>query len=155
MSEANTNIPKAPLAVIYSRIASARAGEVEDCLSARTRRTRAYAGRMGYEVVAAFQDHASGMDTAFRPGLQDMLAFLREHPNEKPIIVCVDDIAQVARDIAAYMELRAAITDAGGILEIPSAMQGSDPGGLAFAKPERGISRSGDKSLEPSALEVS
>jgi site-specific DNA recombinase len=51
--------------------------------------------------------------------MQDMLAFLKKH-RATPHVVLIEDISRLARGVKAHIELRAAITLAGGILESPS-----------------------------------
>ncbi len=60
-----------------------------------------------------------------RPGMQDMLAYLRKHRKD-PHVVIIDDISRLARGLEAHIHLRADIARAGGSLEPPSIEFGED-----------------------------
>lgn len=122
MIENRSNRP--PRAVIYCRISSIRQDVDGDGLASQQTRCREFAGHRGYEVVEVFNDRVSG-SLKERKGMRDMLAFLKRHKKE-PHVVIIDDISRLARGIAAHMELRAAISMAGGILESPSVEFGDD-----------------------------
>ncbi|MFM1816343.1 MAG: hypothetical protein RLZ98_3038, partial [Pseudomonadota bacterium] len=53
------------------------------------------------------------------PGVQAMLAYLRSD-RRNPHVVIIDDLSRFARDVRVHFDLRAAILEAGGILESPS-----------------------------------
>ncbi len=55
-----------------------------------------------------------------------MLAHLRKR-RTKGVVVINDDVSRLARDVQAHIEVRAAILNAGGILESPSIEFGDDP----------------------------
>lgn len=61
-----------------------------------------------------------------RPGMQDMLRFLRRRRKTDNIVILIDEISRLARDIKAHLDLRTAISDAGGLLESPSIEFGED-----------------------------
>ena len=105
-------------AVIYCRVSSAAQTKRGDGLSSQETRCREYARIRSYEVVQVFTDDLSGSATD-RPGIKAMLAFLKKH-RRNPNIVLVDDISRLARSVSAHIELRAAITLAGGLLESPT-----------------------------------
>lgn len=55
-----------------------------------------------------------------RPGMQAMLTFLKKHRAHEPVVL-IDDISRLARGVKAHIELRGAISLAGGQLESPTA----------------------------------
>ncbi len=105
-------------AVIYCRVSSAAQTKRGDGLGSQETRCREYARVRNYEVAQVFSDDLSGSATE-RPGVKAMLAFLKAH-RSNPHIVLVDDISRLARSVSAHIELRAAITLAGGVLESPT-----------------------------------
>lgn len=111
-------------AVIYARVSSHKQLTQGDGLSSQEVRCREYAKYKGYEVVKVFSDDMSG-SLAARPGMADMLAFLRRQRKD-PHVVIIDDISRLARGLEAHLKLRADINGAGGILESPSIEFGED-----------------------------
>jgi DNA invertase Pin-like site-specific DNA recombinase len=99
-------------AVLYARVASVSQHN-EDAFDARLARCSDYAVAKNYQVVGRFVDHASGL-SADRPQLKSMLKFLRSRRN---VVVVIDDLAGLARDIRTYYELRRSICKAGGSIE--------------------------------------
>ena len=111
-------------AVIYARVSSAKQKKDGHGLDSQETRCREYASYRRYEVAAVFQDDISGANGQ-RPGMRDLLAFLKKHRAD-PHIVLIDDISRLARSVRAHMDLRAAIAVAGGILESPTIEFGDD-----------------------------
>ncbi|WDR02373.1 recombinase family protein [Devosia algicola] len=111
-------------AVIYCRVSSVKQTKEGDGLASQETRCREFAGYRGYDVAEVFRDDVSG-SLKERPGMRLMLAFLKKQKKE-PHIVIIDDISRLARGVEAHIELRAAITLAGGILESPSVEFGED-----------------------------
>ncbi len=112
-------------AVVYCRVSSAKQTKVGDGLGSQQTRCREYARYKRLEVVEAFTDDMSGSLTT-RPGMKDMLTFLRKHRGKEPVVVIIDDISRLARGIEAHLQLRAAIGEAGGILKSPTIEFGED-----------------------------
>lgn len=83
-----------------------------------------YAHARGYKVIETFMDDASG-SLINRPGMKMMLGFLKKHRSAAPVVL-IDDISRLARGMKAHIELRAAISLAGGVLESPSIEFGDD-----------------------------
>ena len=73
----------------------------------------------GYEVVKTFADKGVSGSLTERPGMKELLAFVRKHRKETPRVL-IDDISRLARGLEAHLALRTAISNAGGILESPS-----------------------------------
>ena len=114
------------MAIIYCRVASAEEHYYDHRLGAQERCCREYAEQNGYGVADVFSDNASG-NTADRPGIQAMLAFLQEHRAERPVVI-IDDISRLARQLSVHVELREKISASGGRLESPAFRFGDDPG---------------------------
>jgi site-specific DNA recombinase len=112
-------------AVIYCRVSSAAQTKRGDGLASQETRCREFARMRGYNVVHdPFVDDASG-SLVDRKGMQKLLAFLRENRALKPRVL-IDDISRLARGMKAHIELRAAISLAGGELESPTVEFGED-----------------------------
>lgn len=111
-------------AVIYCRVSSAKQTTRGDGLSSQETRCREFARYKGHDVVGVFTDDASG-GLIDRPGMLSMLAFLRNHRAEQPVVI-IDDISRLARGVEAHIRLRTAIGSAGGKLQSPSIEFGDD-----------------------------
>ena len=112
-------------AVIYCRVSSSKQTTRGDGLGSQETRCREYAKYKGCEVVKVFTDDMTGSLTT-RPGMKDMLSYLRTHRRKEKIIVIIDDISRLARSIEAHLQLRTLISDAGGILKSPTIEFGED-----------------------------
>ena len=112
-------------AVIYTRVSSVKQTVEGDGLRGQETRCRDFARRKGYQVEAVFQDDVSGSLTS-RPGMKLMLAHLSKN-KKRGTVVIIDDVSRLARGLEAHLALRAAIANAGGILESPSIEFGDDP----------------------------
>lgn len=111
-------------AVIYCRVSSVKQTKVGDGLDSQKARCAEYARGRGYAVVASFEDDLSG-SLVERPGMKALLAFLKKHRDETPVVI-IDDISRLARGVEAHIKLRAAIALAGGVLESPTVEFGDD-----------------------------
>ena len=109
---------KSQKAVIYCRVSSAYSGSQET-------RCREYARHKGYEVEQVFKDKGATGSMIDHPGMQLMLKFLYNH-NQVQHTVLIDDISRLARGLEAHIQLRTAISTAGGRLESPSIEFGED-----------------------------
>lgn len=105
-------------AVIYCRVSSERQAKEGDGVRSQEQRCRSYAQMMGYELLKVFTDDGISGALIDRPGIQNLLAFLRTRPSET--VVVVDDISRIARDVMAHFQLKAAIRASGGRVESPS-----------------------------------
>src|SRR5262245_40255138 len=105
-------------AIIYCRVSSKKQEKDGTGLDSQETICGEYARYRGYTVVKCFQDGRSGKFTK-RPGMEDMLAYLREHRQEK-FVVIIDDISRLARDLRAHLKLRDAIGRYGARLESPT-----------------------------------
>ena len=112
-------------AVLYCRVSSVKQTVVGTGLDSQETRCREFARMKGYEVAQVFSDDVSGSLTD-RPGMKAMLAWLRRR-RVKGSVVIIDDVSRLARGLQAHLELRNAITRAGGVLESPSIEFGEDP----------------------------
>ncbi len=116
--------PDQKCAVIYCRVSAAAQTKRGDGLGSQKTRCMEFANARGYKVLQTFSDDASG-GLIDRPGMKEMLAFLRKN-RHAGLMVLIDDISRLARGVKAHIELRAAISLAGGTLESPSVEFGDD-----------------------------
>ncbi|MEZ5691646.1 MAG: recombinase family protein [Rickettsiales bacterium] len=110
-------------AVTYARVSSIAQTKRGNGLSSQLTRCREYASFKHYNVIASFEDDLSGSTTK-RPGMDAMLAFL--HQQKVPHVVIIDDVSRLSRSVKSHIELRAAISMAGGVLESPTLEFGDD-----------------------------
>ena len=117
------------LAVIYARVSSTKQTKIGDGLNSQITRCTEYARHRGYDVVQTFSDDMSGK-VLDRPGMKDMLTFLKRYKKATRHVVIIDDISRLARGIETHLALRSSIAEAGGILESPSIEFGEDSDSL-------------------------
>lgn len=118
-------LSSAPSAVIYCRVSSIKQTTKGDGLGSQEARCREYAKYKGYAVRQVFQDDVSG-SLIGRPGMQEMLGYLKKKRSKESHIVIIDDISRLARGLEAHIQLRTAISAVGGKLESPSIEFGED-----------------------------
>jgi len=115
-------------AVIYARVSTKRQSLEGNGLGSQETRCREYAGYRGHEVIAVFTDDMSG-GVATRPGFEEMIKFIRAN-RRKGLVVVIDDISRMARDVMAHFALKQSITNAGASLESPSIEFGENSDAL-------------------------
>ncbi len=113
-------------AVIYCRVSSQKQVTKGDGLGSQETRCREYAGHKNYQIVEVFRDEGISGSMINRPSMQAMLKFLQKHKRKEEHVVIIDDISRLARDLEAHIQLRTAISVAGGKLESPSIEFGED-----------------------------
>lgn len=121
--------PADRIAVIYCRVSSVKQTAEGDGLASQETRCREYTHYKGLEVVEIFRDPGASGGLIDRPGMKTMLAWLRQHRKDTPVVI-IDDISRLARGIEAHMKLRAAIGSVGARLESPSIEFGEDSDSL-------------------------
>ena len=112
-------------AVIYCRVSSPKQVKEGHGLQSQETRCREYAKHKGYEVIDVFKDEGITGKLLDRPNIQKMLVFLKAHKKEN-LVVIIDDISRLARNIETHIKLRSSIAEAGGKLESPSIEFGDD-----------------------------
>ena len=112
-------------AVIYCRVSSAKQKTMGDGLASQETRCREYARGRGYDVAEVFVDDDTG-GKLNRPGMGEMLAYLKKEKPKRHHIVIIDDINRFSRDVVVHWELRARLAQAGGVLKSPSMEFGDD-----------------------------
>jgi len=117
---------RAPIAVIYCRVSSLAQVTKGHGNESQETRCRQFAAMKHYDVERVFVDEAVSGSLIDRPGIQDMLKYLRAHRRKGDYVVIIDDISRLARDIRAHIELRSAIAATGARLESPSIEFGED-----------------------------
>jgi DNA invertase Pin-like site-specific DNA recombinase len=118
--------PAPAKAVIYCRVSDPKQVTRGSGLGSQETRCGEYARAKGYEVVDVFRDEGASGGIIDRPGMLTMLAFLKKHRRATAHIVIIDDISRLARGLEAHIQLRTAISAAGGKLESPSIEFGDD-----------------------------
>lgn len=110
--------------VIYARVSTKRQAKEGNGLGSQETRCREYAEFRGHQVVGVFTDDMSG-GLATRPGFDAMLKFIRAHRKEGMVVI-IDDISRMARDVRNHFNLKESIKKAGATLESPSVEFGED-----------------------------
>ena len=118
--------PQGQEAVIYCRVSSASQMARGHGIVSQETRCREFARMKGYIVREVFRDEAVSGSLIQRPGMLKLLAHVGEYKTQGECVVIIDDISRLARDIKAHLDLRSAITEAGGRLESPSIEFGED-----------------------------
>ena len=110
--------PESKTAVIYCRVSSAKQTTRGDGLGSQETRCREYAAFRGFTVAEVFKDNISGA-VSDRPGMNAMIDFLRKNRKEG-IIVLIDDISRLARDIITHRRCRDTIMRANAVVMSPT-----------------------------------
>ena len=111
-------------AIIYCRVSSVAQVEEGHGLESQETRCREYAARKHYNVIESFYERAVSGGRADRPSFNAMLGYIKAQ--KEPVIVVIDDISRLARDIESHWTLRRTLEDMGGKLESPSVTFGED-----------------------------
>ncbi|HNP84052.1 MAG TPA: recombinase family protein [Nitrospira sp.] len=112
-------------AVIYARVSSAAQVKKGDGLGSQETRCRQLAQNKGYEVVRVFRDEGASGGMVDRPGMLEMLQFLKSQKQDQ-YVVLIDDISRLARGLEAHIQLRTLISGIGAKLASPSIEFGED-----------------------------
>ncbi len=112
-------------AILYCRVSSQKQVTEGNGLASQETRCREYAKHKGYDVVDVFRDEGLSGKLLDRPNMKAMLSYLRQHRKDN-LVVIIDDISRLARDIETHIHLRTSLSDAGGKLESPSIEFGDD-----------------------------
>lgn len=107
-------------AIIYCRVSSQRQKNEGNGLESQEHNCRKYAEQKGYEVIDVFKDDITG-GLEKRPAFGQVLALLAETalPNA-PVVVIVDDIKRLARDVTVHWNLRKTVNSLNGVVESPN-----------------------------------
>lgn len=106
--------------VIYCRVSSERQVREGNGLSSQEQRCRNFAEAQKGQVLRVFRDEGVSGAILNRPGIKELLQFLKAHRSKEPTLVIVDDISRIARDVQTHILLRAKVESCGGKLVSPS-----------------------------------
>ena len=115
-------------AIIYCRVSDAKQKVRGDGLGSQETRCREYAAYRQLDVIEVFREDYTGA-TADRPAMRSALALLKRHRRD-PLVIIIDDLSRLARDVVSFRKLRDDITAAGGLLESPSIVFREDSDSL-------------------------
>jgi len=105
-------------AVIYCRVSSSKQVREGHGLEGQEKRCYDYAISKGYSVVRIFREEGISGAVTNRPAMRRLLEFLEE--KNESIVVIIDDIKRLARNVEGHFELRAQICSRKGVIESPS-----------------------------------
>lgn len=101
-------------ALIYVRVSDPKQKIKGSGLESQEHRLRQHADMLGLPVEAVFTDDITGGGNYMkRPGVTDLLAYLKKHRRDS-FVVIFDDLKRFARDIQYHWALRGAISEYGG-----------------------------------------
>lgn len=119
-------------AIIYCRVSSVAQTKKGDGLQSQQMRCREYASFKNYPVVKVVYDRAVSGKLLNRPGIKEVLQFLKREKHADQYVVVFDDISRLARDIRTHMDLRDAIYATGAQMDCPTLEFRQDSDGLYF-----------------------
>lgn len=117
-----------PKSIVYCRVSGTKQATQGDGLGSQEQRCREYAAYRQLDVVQVFREDYTGA-TAERPAMRAALAFLKKHRRD-PVVMIIDDLSRLARDVVSFRKLRDQISAAGGLLESPSIVFREDSDSL-------------------------
>ncbi len=130
--EFNQNTPQAVKALLYCRISSEAQARKGDGLRSQETRCREYCSYKDVEVERVFYDRAVSGKLIDRPGIKELIQFLKRSKSAENYVVVFDDISRLARDIRAYLDLRDAIYETGAQMDSPNMDFRQDSDGRYF-----------------------
>ena len=108
-------------AIIYCRVSSERQVNEGHGLDGQELRCRQFAMLRGYSIEAVFTDEGISGGITDRPGIRELLEFLEvKAVFGEQIVIIIDDISRLARDVEAHFQLRTAIKVRNGLLQSPN-----------------------------------
>ncbi len=107
-------------AIIYCRISSVSQARKGDGLASQEQRCREYSAFKGHIVTKVVYDRAISGKLLDRPGIKEVLQFLKREKNAEQYVVVFDDISRLARDIRVHLDLRDAIFASGAQIDCPT-----------------------------------
>lgn len=119
-------------AIIYCRVSSVSQTKKGDGLASQEARCKEYAAFKSYQVVKTVYDRAQSGGLLNRPGIKEILQFLRREKHADQYVVVFDDISRLARDIRIHLDLRDAIFATGAQIDCPTVEFRKDPEGQYF-----------------------
>ena len=105
-------------AVIYCRVSTKKQDEKGNGLVSQETICREYARQREHNIIAVFTDKLSGK-LAKRTGFDEMLSFIRKN-RKLGIVVIIDDVSRMARDVRHHFNLKEMIYATGATLESPT-----------------------------------
>lgn len=120
------------IAIIYCRVSSDKQVNEGHGLDGQELRCRQYAEQKGYEVVVVFKDEGVSGGSVSRPGMSQLFKFLEENAFEDEMVVLIDDISRLARDVQAHFSLKQSIESRGARIESPTHDFEDNPMGKFF-----------------------
>ncbi len=106
--------------VLYVRVSDKKQIDGGSGLGSQETRGREYSKYLKIPVAKVFSDRAVSGKLLDRPGMQDLLNFLKKRKPDVRYIVIIDDISRLARDVRVFFDLRDAIHATGALLESPT-----------------------------------
>ncbi len=106
-------------AVIYCRVSSERQVKEGHGNDGQESNCRKYADYHQFNVVKVFKDEGISGGVLDRPGIDALLNYLESHRNDGMVVI-IDDLKRLARDVVTHFQLKKLIESANATLESPS-----------------------------------
>lgn len=107
-------------AVIYVRVSDPKQTRDGSGRESQVSRGKEYAKYLGIPVAKVIYEKEMSGKFLDRPGVQEMMGFLRRPEAGTQYVVIIDDISRLARDVRVFFDLRDALEDVGAFLESPT-----------------------------------
>lgn len=89
-------------ALLYCRISSESQARKGDGLRSQETRCREFRSFMNLDVARVFYERAITGSIVDRPGVKELLQFLRRSKSPESYVIVFDDISRLAHDMRAY-----------------------------------------------------
>lgn len=126
------------IAIIYTRFSPRP--DVDQCSSCEKQEERCilHCGKKGYRIVASFPDPDVSGGALRRPGLEAAIerigTLTRANPTEGKVVLVVDSVDRLARDMLVNLTIRHQVEKAGGRIEYANGTPVNDtPEGKLFS----------------------
>ncbi len=110
----------------YCRVSSKSQVIKGDGLGSQETRCREICQTQGWPVERVFYDRAVSGGLLDRPGIKELLLFLKLSPHPEKYVVVFDDISRFARDMRTHLDLRDAIFNSGAQIYCPTVKFAED-----------------------------
>lgn len=106
-------------ALIYCRVSSGKQVVEGNGLESQEQRCLKHASDKGYVVEHIFRDEGISGGLFDRPAMQDLIAFIDAHPEERYVVI-FDDLKRFARDVRVHLQLKTTFASRSARLECPN-----------------------------------
>lgn len=106
-------------ALIYNRVSSDKQAKEGHGLESQNQRGKTFAVSKDYIYEKSFFDEGISGAKSDRPAIKLLLDYIDTHTSKK-LVVIIDDISRLARDVKVYLQLKTELTRRGVQIESPN-----------------------------------